>query len=166
MSRKIGLFSKDLTDKTMAGLLRLVEALMGREADIYLFIMGNGKAKFADDRRVTLLDDVSQLPGDIHLILSVGGDGTFLETAMKVKDMAIPIAGINTGKLGFLANIPDDDIGRAVEMLCTGGYDIISRSLLEVLEPEEMFSIKRPLALNEITVQKADQRMIAITVHV
>src|SRR5665648_983171 len=88
MSRKIGLFSKDLTDKTMAGLLRLVEALMGREADIYLFIMGNGKATFADDRRVTLLDDVSQLPGDIHLILSVGGDGTFLEPAMEVKDMS------------------------------------------------------------------------------
>ncbi|MCJ7820068.1 MAG: NAD(+)/NADH kinase [Bacteroidales bacterium] len=166
MSRKIGVFCKDLTDKTTAGLLRLVDALNSRGEGVYLHIMGNGKAKFAEDSRVSLIDEVTQLPEDVHFILSVGGDGTFLETAMKVKDTAIPVAGINTGKLGFLANIPDDDIGKAVEMLCTGEYEIIIRSLLEVLAPEGLFGEKRSLALNEVTVQKADQRMIAITVHV
>ncbi len=166
MSIKIGVFCKDLTDKTTAGLLRLVDALNSRGAGVYLHIMGSGKAKFAEDIRVSLIDEITQLPEDVHFILSVGGDGTFLETAMKVKDTAIPVAGINTGKLGFLANIPDDDISKAVEMLCTGEYEIIRRSLLEVLAPEGLFGEKRSLALNEVTVQKADQRMIAITVHV
>ncbi|HUW93130.1 MAG TPA: NAD(+)/NADH kinase [Bacteroidales bacterium] len=166
MSRRIALFSKDLTEKTMAGLLRLIDALDGRGAGIWLNIMGNGKAKFGDDPRISLIDDVSQLPDDLDLIISVGGDGTFLETAMKVRETAIPIAGINTGRLGFLANIPDDDIIMAVEMLCSGQYEIINRSLLEVIEPENLFGDVTSLALNEVTVQKVDQGMITITVHV
>ena len=166
MPKKIALFSKDLTEKTMAGLLRLIDALESRGAVIWMNIMGNGKSKFADDPRINLIDDVSQMPADVHFILSVGGDGTFLETAMKVRKTDIPIAGINTGKLGFLANIPDDDIPTAVEMLCSGRYDIISRSLLEVVEPGNLFGELTSLALNEVTVQKADQRMITITVHV
>jgi len=166
MSRKIALFSKDLTEKTMAGLLRLIDALDGRGAGIWLNIMGNGKAKFAADARVTLIDDVSQVPADVRLIISVGGDGTFLETALKVRETDIPVAGINTGRLGFLANIPDDDIPGAVGMLCSGQYEIIHRSLLEVVEPENLFGDLTSLALNEVTVQKADQRMITITVHV
>jgi len=166
MSRKVALFSKDLTEKTMAGLLRLIDALDGRGAGIWLNIMGKGKAEFAADPRVTLIDDVSQVPPDVHLIISVGGDGTFLETALKVRDTNIPVAGINTGRLGFLANIPDDDIPGAVGMLCSEQYEIIHRSLLEVVEPENLFGDLTSLALNEVTVQKADQRMITITVHV
>lgn len=166
MPRKIALFSKDLTEKTIAGLLRLIDALHGKEAEICLNIMGNGKMKFANDPRVRLIDNVSQMPLDVHLIISVGGDGTFLETALKVRETDIPVAGINTGRLGFLANIPDDDIPKAVEMLCSGQYEVINRSLLEVVEPENLFGDITSLALNEVTIQKTDQRMITITVHV
>ncbi len=56
----------------------------------------------------------SELP---DLVLSVGGDGTFLETVLKVKDLGIPIAGVNTGRMGFLANISADEIEKSVEML-------------------------------------------------
>ena len=48
------------------------------------------------------------------LVLSVGGDGTFLETVLKVKDLGVPIAGVNTGRMGFLANISADEIGNSV----------------------------------------------------
>ena len=91
----------------------------------------------------------------MYLIMSVGGDGTFLETAMRVRETGIPVAGINTGRLGFLANIPDDDIGKAMEMLCSGRYEVISRSMLEIVSPEDLFGEAIPLALNEVTIQKS-----------
>jgi NAD+ kinase len=166
MSKKIALYSKGLTEKTMAGLLRLIDALHSSGAAIWLNIMEQDGKQFASDTRVILFEEISGLPGDIELIMSVGGDGTFLETAMRVRETGIPVAGINTGRLGFLANIPDDDIGKAIEMLLSGDYDIINRSMLEIVSPGELFGKDNSLALNEVTIQKTDQSMITITVRV
>jgi NAD+ kinase len=166
MSKKIALYSKGLTEKTMAGLLRLIDALHTNGAAIYLNIMESDGNQFASDTRVILFNGVSELPADTDLIMSVGGDGTFLETAMRVRETGIPVAGINTGRLGFLANIPDDDIGKAIEMLFSGDYDVISRSMLEIVTPAGLFGEKGSLALNEVTIQKTDQGMITITVRV
>ena len=150
----------------MAGLLRLIDALYSSGAVIYLNIMEQDGKQFASDTRVILFEEISELPEDIELIMSVGGDGTFLETAMRVRETGIPVAGINTGRLGFLANIPDDDIGKAIEMLLSGDYDVINRSMLEVVSPEGLFGENNSLALNEVTIQKTDQSMITITVRV
>jgi NAD+ kinase len=166
MARTIALYSKGLTDKTTAGLLRLIEALHHRGATIYLNIMEPNGNRFGDDRRVTLFSEVSELPVDTYMIMSVGGDGTFLETAMRVRSTGIPVAGINTGRLGFLANIPDDDIGSSIDLLCSGNYEVISRTMLEVVSPEGLTGPQGGMALNEITIQKADQSMITITVKV
>lgn len=166
MARTIALYSKGLTEKTTAGLLRLIDALHGRGATIYLNIMEPNGNHFRDDQRVILFSDVSGLPGDTYMIMSVGGDGTFLETAMNVRATGIPVAGINTGRLGFLANIPDDDIGSSIDLLCSGNYEVISRTMLEIVSPEQLAGPAGAMALNEITVQKADQSMITITVMV
>ncbi|MCI0522766.1 MAG: NAD(+)/NADH kinase [Bacteroidales bacterium] len=166
MTRKIALFSKGITEKTVAGLHSLVDALHSRGAEIYLNVMGTGADRFINDSRVRLFESADDLPEDMYLVISVGGDGTFLETAMRVRGLNIPVAGINTGRLGFLANIPDDNIGKAMEMLCSGAYEVISRSMLEIVSPGGLFGDKGSLALNEVTVQKSDQRMIAITVSV
>ncbi|MCA1741688.1 MAG: NAD(+)/NADH kinase [Bacteroidales bacterium] len=166
MVRTIALYSKGLTEKTMAGLLRLIDALHGRGATLYLNIMEPNGNHFRDDHRVILFRDASELPGDTYMIISVGGDGTFLETAMRVQSTGIPVAGINTGSLGFLANIPDDDIGSAIDRLCSGRYEVISRTMLEIVSPELLTGPDGAMALNEITVQKIDQGMITITVKV
>jgi NAD+ kinase len=100
------------------------------------------------------------------LVLSVGGDGTFLETVLKVKDLGIPIAGVNTGRMGFLANISADEIGHSVDMLCRSEYEIIERCFLEISQPSGLFEGNSASALNEITIQKADLSMITINVFV
>lgn len=166
MAKKIALYSKGLTGKTTAGLLRLIDVLHRRGATIYLNIMGPNGNHFGNDPRVHLFSDLSGLPDDIYLIMSVGGDGTFLETAMRVRSAGIPVAGINTGRLGFLANIPDDDIESSMELLCSGRFEVISRSMLEVVSPVDLFGAGNAMALNEVTIQKADQSMITITVRV
>lgn len=166
MARTIALYSKGLTEKTTAGLLRLIDALHGRGATVYLNIMEQNGNHFRNDPRVILFSEVSELPGNTYMIMSVGGDGTFLETAMRVRSTGIPVAGINTGRLGFLANIPDDEIGSSIDLLCSGNFEVISRTMLEIVSPEGLTGPGGAIALNEITVQKADQRMITITVRV
>ncbi len=166
MYKNIALYSKGLTEKTMAGLLRLIDALYRRGVHIFLNIMEPGSNHFQTDPRVILFNDISELPDDIYLIMSVGGDGTFLETAMRVRATGIPVSGINTGRLGFLANIPDNDIETSIDLICSGKFEVISRSMLEIIYPAGLFSNGNGIALNEVTVQKADQSMITITVKV
>ena len=80
--------------------------------------------------------------------------------------MGIPIAGVNTGRMGFLANISADEIGKSIDMLCSGEYEIIERCLLEISHPAGIFEGNSSSALNEITIQKADLSMISISVFV
>ena len=58
---------------------------------------------------------------------------------MKVKDLGIPVAGVNTGRMGFLANIPNEEIVPSIDMLCKGEYEIIERSLLEIFPTGKHF---------------------------
>ncbi len=166
MDKTIALFSKSLTEKTTAGLIRVIDTLYDKGITVYLNIMDPGGHHFDHDHRVVLFSELSDLPADVCMILSVGGDGTFLETAMRVRSTGIPVAGINTGRLGFLANIPVEDLGQSIDLLCSGQYKLVSRSMLEIVCPEDLFGDDNAMALNEITIQKADQSMITITVRV
>ena len=166
MDKTIALFSKSLTEKTTAGLTRVIDTLYDKGITVYLNIMDPGGHHFDHDHRVVLFSELSDLPADVCMILSVGGDGTFLETAMRVRSTGIPVAGINTGRLGFLANIPVEDLGQSIDLLCSGQYKLVSRSMLEIVSPADLFGDGNTMALNEITIQKADQSMITITVRV
>src|SRR5690606_4861456 len=72
------------------------------------------------------------LPDDIGFMLSLGGDGTMLAAVSIVGDSGIPVAGINFGRLGFLADISKDDIDTAMEAILLGDYDIQGRTLVSV----------------------------------
>ncbi|MDP4206237.1 MAG: NAD kinase, partial [Bacteroidota bacterium] len=92
-----------------------------------------------------------------------GGDGTFLEAASLVHDTGLPIVGINSGRLGFLADISQSEIGFALEQILDGKYLIEERSLVEIIEPEGKFG-NCNYALNEVTFHKMDSSSM-ITIH-
>ncbi|HVN58582.1 MAG TPA: NAD(+)/NADH kinase [Bacteroidales bacterium] len=117
-------------------------------------------------RLIEKFSSLGELNGLPDLVLSVGGDGTFLETMMKVVDLGIPVAGINTGRLGFLANISEDELNNSLDMLFRGEYEILERSLLSICSPVNIFGMDPAVALNEITVQKSDPGMITVNVYV
>ena len=71
--------------------------------------------------------------GNVDFALSVGGDGTFLTTAMQVAEQNIPILGINCGHLGFLADVQTEDADQIMQKLLAGDYSIEERSMLERL---------------------------------
>lgn len=91
----------------------------------------------------------------LDFILSIGGDGTFLNAIPYALAAGVPIAGINCGRLGFLADISSENLEESLSQLLTGDFKIEERSLIEVTQPEGMFEGYK-YAANELTVQKLD----------
>lgn len=103
---------------------------------------------------------------DTDVAISMGGDGTFLETARRVGNKEIPILGINTGRLGFLADISQQEMEAALNDFFNGNYKIEERSLIQV-QSEEAPLKGYPYALNEVAVLKRDNSsMISIRVEI
>lgn len=95
------------------------------------------------------------LDKSFDLLISVGGDGTILRAVTYIRDLGIPIVGINTGRLGFLATIQEDLIEKAINDIIKGRYRISNRSLLSVsFEPESETLFEFPSALNEIALSR------------
>lgn len=100
--------------------------------------------------------DYDDLPKDIAFMLSLGGDGTILSAVSIVRDSGIPIAGINFGRLGFLANISKTEIERALEQILHKQYILQSRILLSLESNEGQLFGNDHFALNDVTVFKYD----------
>lgn len=98
---------------------------------------------------------------EADLALSVGGDGTFLNTAARVGKKDIPILGINTGRLGFLADVPKDEIIPTLQGIFENKYTIEKRSLLK-LQTLDGSRIDAPYALNDIAISKQDSSSMII----
>jgi NAD+ kinase len=100
------------------------------------------------------------------LFISIGGDGTFLDSTILLRDTSVPIMGINTGRLGFLARVSSVDIKESIDNFIAENYKIEERSLLEVFTQEGLFG-KKNFALNEVTIHKNDNAsMIVIHTYV
>ena len=97
--------------------------------------------------------------------LSYGGDGTFLECVKTIGLHGTPILGVNSGRLGFLANVPKEALGQALEDLKLHRYNVESRTLLDASGdfPE---SLSHPYAFNEFTIQRAGTGMVAVEAYV
>jgi NAD+ kinase len=101
------------------------------------------------------------IPNDVQFMLSIGGDGTFLKSVSIVQDYGIPIAGINIGRLGFLANITLENLTSSVQAIFQGHYSIEHRTLIRLDLSEGALS-GFSYALNEVSIQKRYISMITI----
>jgi len=90
------------------------------------------------------------------LFFSLGGDGTILASVNLVKGIDIPIVGINTGRLGFLATIHKENINSYINDILDGKYKISKRSVLEVYSNSPNLHPEKVFALNEVTISRKD----------
>lgn len=137
-----------------------------------------GKEGFEDDVRIKELAaslekgccscyyvfDGGSLREGTDLVLSVGGDGTFLSVAMLVADLGVPVVGVNLGRLGFLSENRPEDVAQAI---LSKDYTIEDRSLLKasLSAPCGNPSIDRwPYALNEVAVHRSGAAMLGVDV--
>lgn len=105
------------------------------------------------------------LQPSIDLFFTFGGDGTILSAATIIQDKNIPVVGVNTGRLGFLATINLEKLMDSLETILSGNYIISSRSLIEVIS--DTAEIEFPYALNEITVTRRETTsMITVDAYV
>ena len=103
------------------------------------------------------------LKSGFDIAFSIGGDGTFIKTVGFIRDSGVPIVGINTGRLGFLANITPEKIEETMEMVRDKRYTFQKRSLIRIHTEDDLFGDDN-LALNELTLHKKDTASM-ITVH-
>lgn len=100
---------------------------------------------------------------DADMAISIGGDGTFLKAASRVGKKDIPILGINTGRLGFLADISPEEMEETFDEIYNNHYKIEERSVLQLRCNDDKL-MKDPYALNEIAVLKRDSSSM-ISIH-
>jgi len=98
-------------------------------------------------------------------LISLGGDGTMLETVDLVRDTGIPVLGVNTGRLGFLASVYKEDFTTAIDKLINKKFTLDVRCLLQLQSPTNLFELN--VALNECTLVKKDSStMMSIDVEI
>jgi|SRR5690606_11510728 len=164
---KIAVYGREFQPSAIPYVQHLFDILKARGAELWVY---NDFRQFL--QQLTLPDGVlgfssrSELPEDVAFMLSLGGDGTMLAAVSIVGDSGIPVAGVNLGRLGFLADINKDAIDSALEAIFRGEYNIQKRTLLSVRSEQKPLFRSHPYALNDITVFKSDSSaMITVSVY-
>lgn len=103
----------------------------------------------------------NELDETFDFLISIGGDGTFLESVLLVRDKNIPILGINSGRLGFLSDISKEEIDFAIDALINNQYTIEERTLIKIKSESNLFSDFN-YGLNELTIHKRDTSSMMI----
>jgi len=155
--KNIAIYGKSISENNLKFLEALIVTLKD-ELNPQLFIHQSLEEHSSLIQRFNIIffDGQDLLSNEIDLLISFGGDGTLLDTVTMIKDSNIPVLGINAGRLGFLANITQEDIVLAVKALKNKDYKLDKRSLLQV-KSKTLSEIKTSnFALNEITVYKKD----------
>ncbi len=112
-----------------------------------------------------LYTDHTNLPADLDFLFSLGGDGTFLETVNLVRESAIPVLGVNIGRLGFLSYISQENLSESLDSVFSGKFDIEERMLLKVEASGHSLN-DLDVALNEVRIYKNSGSLITIHVKV
>ncbi|MFZ4582678.1 MAG: NAD kinase [Paludibacter sp.] len=160
---KIAIFGNTYSTQTITYIKVLFDFLQHKSVSI---LLENKLYHFASDNGIDNFQNTEVIENDdfvADFALSIGGDGTFLNTAAHIGSKNIPILGINIGRLGFLADVPADDMLQAMEALISGDLIVEERTLL-VVESMDGTVIEYPFALNEISILKQDSSSM-ISIH-
>lgn len=115
--------------------------------------------------KVDTFTNSEELIAKADYVISLGGDGTMLETLEYVRKSGIPVLGVNTGRLGFLAAVYKEDFGKAIQLLIKEKFTLDKRELIE-LDKTTCFN-EVNYALNEFTIHKKESSaMISIETYV
>ena len=162
---KIAIYGPEFNERSHSAIVQLSDYLNKKSCAV--FVEDNFYDSILKQSTIEIdsygFETFKTLNSTFDLLISVGGDGTILRAITHVKDLGIPIVGINTGRLGFLATIKRDNIVDALDQIFEGKYRISKRSVLSVNTDREETNFDLDFALNEITVsRKNTTSMISI----
>ena len=163
---KIAVYGQTINSDYSNELSHLFSLLKQKKIEIYIyepfFRFLKSECDFLPEITATY-NSGNDLPPEVKFLFSIGGDGTFLKSIHTIKNKPIPVVGINSGRLGFLSDIPIDEIDSAFEQIMNGQYCIDERTVLEVESPGNAFGDFN-YALNELVVAKQDSGSM-INIH-
>lgn len=154
---QIAVFGKQFDPSYDRSIAFLLKELSHRGYDL---VFDKNLIEFLKERELLPFSELKVFSSDeplngVDLLISIGGDGTLLDTLTIVRDSGTPVLGVNTGRLGFLSNIACDKIGEALDAFESEAYSIDERSLIQV-NVEGVLDGSFPYALNEVTIHKKD----------
>jgi NAD+ kinase len=154
---KVAIYSRVIDDDQYDKVQQLLDELAKENIHpvIYkpFYEMIQSAVRFSD--KTTLFSDSSDLTDAFDFLISLGGDGTLLDTVTLVRDKNIPVLGINFGRLGFLASIGSKELHIAVQSLVKRTILIDKRSLIHLDASKPLFG-DVPYGLNEFAIHKTD----------
>lgn len=154
---KIGIYGQFYHENAEKYIQLILDAIQNYKAEVFI------EANFLEILEAN--EDISHdfsgmntfksLDASYDLFFSIGGDGTILKSVTFVRDLGIPIVGINSGRLGFLATIQKEKVTESIQHILEGNYSISERSLLSIeTQPENAQLTPLNFALNEIAVNR------------
>jgi len=155
---KVALYGQTYQETTTNVVSELLEELWARNAEIA--IEENFHAFLSHKLHlgnVQIFTESKGLDGSFDMFVSFGGDGSILRATTYIKDLGIPIVGVNTGRLGFLSTFKKEEVRKVVQEFVKEDYHIVERSLVKVSSnyPIPEFEDLN-FALNEVTVSRKD----------
>lgn len=165
---KIAIYGKPTENALNEAIPALISSMIGKGFEVMIY-----------ERYAAFLKNMGALPEGIQIfnrsniqikdfafLVSVGGDGTLLDTATLIGDSGVPAIGINTGRLGFISSATIGEMNAVCDSFLDGTYCCESRALLQLTTGRGLFKPNN-FALNELTILKKDSAaMVRIDVHI
>jgi NAD+ kinase len=154
---KVAIYSRVIEENERVEVQQLLDELQLQriQSMIYKPFYDQISTVFRFPENILFFRDSGQLDDSVDFLISLGGDGTLLDTIAFVRDKNIPVIGINFGRLGFLASIGKGDMVMAVKALVNRTYVTDKRSLIHLDANKPLFD-EVPYGLNEFAIHKTD----------
>ena len=154
---KIAIYSRGIDAAQYKDIHHLIDQLVsnGVEPVFYQDFFNQFYSAVKLDCPYSTFNSHDDLDTAIDCMISLGGDGTLLDTVTLIRDSGVPVLGINYGRLGFLANIGKDEIADAINAIAERKYVLDKRTLLHLEANMPLFG-ETPYALNEFSIYKKE----------
>lgn len=160
---RIAIYGREFNNTALPFVQQVFDCIREFGIEPYIYDKFNqfisGKVFFP--KKLQIYRNHHDLKGQVDVLISLGGDGTMLDTVTLIRDSGIPVIGINLGRLGFLASINKGEIASAIERLVNKKYTLDSRVLLTVESENKVFGDEN-FALNDIIIHRRDNSAMMI----
>lgn len=160
---RIAIYGREFSNTALPYVQQVFDCIREFGIEPYIFDKFNqfisGKIFFP--KKLQIYRNNPDLKGQVDVLISLGGDGTMLDTLTLIRDSGIPVIGINLGRLGFLASINKSEISSAIERLINKKYTLDSRVLLTVESENNVFGDEN-FALNDVIIHRRDNSAMMI----
>lgn len=161
---RFAIYSRLIKDKDIPAAQELFDVIsaLGIETVVFQQYLEQLKGKVKLPNNISTFSNHEELKKEgADVMITMGGDGTILDTPLLIREMNIPVAGVNLGRLGFLSNIEKEKISSVVEEISKGAFNVEERSLLQIESNIPIFEGQN-FALNDCTLLKRDTSSMII----